>query len=56
MLRYFNLVGAHDSGLIGETPAGVPNYLMPYLVYVAKGELNTLSVVEVITRPLMERG
>lgn len=43
-LRYFNPVGAHDSGLIGEDPAGVPNNLMPYLAQVATGELPHLNV------------
>ncbi len=44
ILRYFNPVGAHESGLIGEEPNGVPNNLMPYIVRVAKGELKELSV------------
>ncbi|MDK2761550.1 MAG: UDP-glucose 4-epimerase GalE [Sphingopyxis sp.] len=43
-LRYFNPVGAHDSGLIGENPNGVPNNLMPYISRVAAGRLNELSV------------
>jgi UDP-glucose 4-epimerase len=43
-LRYFNPVGAHDSGLIGENPAGVPNNLMPYLVQVAAGQRKTLTI------------
>jgi UDP-glucose 4-epimerase len=37
LLRYFNPVGAHESGLIGEVPTGVPNNLMPYITQVAKG-------------------
>jgi UDP-glucose 4-epimerase len=37
LLRYFNPVGAHESGLIGEVPNGVPNNLMPYITQVAKG-------------------
>ena len=44
LLRYFNPVGAHDSGLIGEAPNGIPNNLMPYISKVAKGELEVLSV------------
>ena len=44
ILRYFNPVGAHESGLIGEEPQGIPNNLMPYIVRVAKGELKELSV------------
>lgn len=43
-LRYFNPVGAHDSGLIGEHPQGVPNNLMPYVVQVASGQRPRLSV------------
>ena len=43
-LRYFNPVGAHESGLIGEDPQGVPNNLMPYMARVAMGELPVLSV------------
>ena len=44
ILRYFNPVGAHESGLIGEEPQGIPNNLMPYIVRVASGELKELSV------------
>jgi UDP-glucose 4-epimerase len=44
LLRYFNPVGAHESGLIGEDPNGIPNNLMPYVTKVAKGELKELSV------------
>lgn len=44
ILRYFNPVGAHKSGLIGEEPQGIPNNLMPYIVRVASGELKELSV------------
>lgn len=43
-LRYFNPVGAHPSSIIGETPRGVPNNLMPYLTQVATGERAHLSV------------
>lgn len=44
VLRYFNPVGAHKSGLIGEDPNGIPNNLMPYIVKVAMGELPYLRV------------
>lgn len=44
ILRYFNPVGAHESGLIGEAPNGVPNNLMPYVTQVAKGKLEKLRV------------
>ncbi len=44
ILRYFNPVGAHESGIIGENPNGVPNNLMPYIQKVAKGELPELSI------------
>lgn len=44
ILRYFNPVGAHISGLIGEDPAGIPNNLMPYIAQVAVGKLACLSV------------
>ena len=43
-LRYFNPIGAHDTGLIGESPKAVPNNLMPYIVKVASGELEKLKV------------
>jgi UDP-glucose 4-epimerase len=43
-LRYFNPVGAHESGLIGENPKGIPNNLMPYLSKVAAGSLPHLNV------------
>ena len=43
-LRYFNPVGAHDSGLIGDDPSGTPGNLMPYLARVATGQLECLSV------------
>lgn len=43
-LRYFNPVGAHPSGLIGEDPKGIPNNLMPYVQQVAAGKLQRLSV------------
>ncbi len=44
LLRYFNPVGAHKSGLIGEAPNGIPNNLMPYVTQVAKGKLDKLRV------------
>ena len=44
ILRYFNPVGAHESGLIGEEPQGIPNNLMPYVARVAAGQLKELSV------------
>lgn len=44
ILRYFNPVGAHKSGLIGECPNGIPNNLMPYITQVAIGKLKQLSV------------
>lgn len=44
ILRYFNPIGAHKSGLIGEEPNGIPNNLMPYIVKVANKELKELNV------------
>lgn len=44
ILRYFNPIGAHSSGLIGEDPNGIPNNLMPYIAQVAVGKLQQLSV------------
>lgn len=44
LLRYFNPIGAHSSGLIGEDPNGIPNNLMPYIAQVAVGKLPVLSV------------
>ena len=44
VLRYFNPIGAHKSGLIGENPNGIPNNLMPYIVRVADRQLEILSV------------
>lgn len=43
-LRYFNPVGAHESGTIGENPSGIPNNLMPYITKVAIGELKEISI------------
>ncbi len=44
LLRYFNPIGAHKSGLIGENPNGIPNNLMPYITQVAVGKLKELGV------------
>lgn len=44
ILRYFNPIGAHESGLIGEDPNGIPNNLMPYITKVATGKLKELSI------------
>ncbi|MEW6370584.1 MAG: UDP-glucose 4-epimerase GalE [Pseudomonadota bacterium] len=44
LLRYFNPVGAHESGLIGEEPSGIPNNLVPYIAQVATGQREKLSV------------
>lgn len=44
LLRYFNPIGAHESGRIGENPNGIPNNLMPYITQVAIGKLKTLGV------------
>ncbi len=44
LLRYFNPVGAHVSGMLGEDPTGIPNNLMPYIAQVASGKLERLSV------------
>ena len=44
VLRYFNPIGAHESGLIGEDPRGIPNNLLPYITKVAIGKLECLSV------------
>lgn len=44
LLRYFNPVGAHESGLIGEDPKGIPNNLTPYIAQVASGKLKQISV------------
>ena len=44
LLRYFNPIGAHESGLIGEDPNGIPNNLLPYIAQVAVGKLPCLSV------------
>lgn len=44
ILRYFNPIGSHKSGLIGEKPNGIPNNIMPYIVRVAKGEYKELTI------------
>ena len=44
LLRYFNPIGAHESGMIGENPNGIPNNLMPYITQVAVGKLKCLGV------------
>lgn len=44
ILRYFNPIGAHESGLIGEVPNGIPNNIMPYILKVASGEYEALTV------------
>lgn len=44
MLRYFNPIGAHESGKIGENPKGIPNNLVPYVAQVAVGKLDCINV------------
>ena len=44
LLRYFNPIGAHESGIIGEEPNGIPNNIMPYIVRVATGEYEELKI------------
>ena len=44
LLRYFNPIGAHESGLIGENPVGIPNNLLPYIMRVAAGKLECVNV------------
>ncbi|MFK4134687.1 UDP-glucose 4-epimerase GalE [Pseudomonas luteola] len=44
LLRYFNPIGAHESGMIGEDPSGIPNNLLPYITQVAIGRLERLSI------------
>ena len=62
MLRYFNPIGAHESGLIGENPNGIPNNLMPYITQVAVGKLDNLgsgqgvSVLEIVNAFMKENG
>jgi len=45
LLRYFNPVGAHESGLIGEAPTGIPNNLMPYITQVASGKIREVKSI-----------
>ena len=49
LLRYFNPIGAHESGMIGETPRGIPNNLVPYIAQVAVGKLDHLNVFSMTT-------
>ena len=51
LLRYFNPIGAHESGLLGESPNGIPNNLMPYIAQVAAGKLNALVYSVMIMIP-----
>ena len=44
LLRYFNPIGAHESGLLGDDPNGIPNNLMPYICHVAAGQLEKLTI------------
>jgi UDP-glucose 4-epimerase len=44
LLRYFNPIGAHPSGLIGEQPRGIPNNLLPYIMHVALGQRASLGI------------
>lgn len=44
LLRYFNPIGAHESGLLGEKPNGIPNNLMPRIIRVAKGEVDAITI------------
>ena len=48
LLRYFNPIGAHKSGTIGENPNGIPNNLMPYITQVAVGKLKELGNIPVV--------
>ena len=52
-LRYFNPIGAHESGLIGEDPLGIPNNLMPFISRVAVGKLEQLAILVTIMKRLM---
>jgi UDP-glucose 4-epimerase len=49
LLRYFNPIGAHESGLIGEDPVGIPNNLMPFVTQVASGKLKSSAYTETTT-------
>ena len=52
LLRYFNPIGAHESGLIGEDPKGIPNNLLPYVAQVAVGKHTLAAVRERVRRRL----
>lgn len=54
LLRYFNPIDAHESGLIGENPNGIPNNLMPYITQTAIGMCKELGIFGKITILLME--
>ena len=54
LLRYFNPIGAHESGRIGEDPNGIPNNLMPYITQVAVGRGRNLVYLVMTTKPTME--
>ncbi len=54
LLRYFNPIGAHESGRIGEDPKGIPNNLMPYISQVAVGKLEKLEYLVMIMIHRME--
>ena len=51
LLRYFNPIGAHPSGLIGEDPKGIPNNLVPYVAQVAVGKLEAVQSLATTTPP-----
>jgi hypothetical protein len=51
ILRYFNPVGAHASGMLGEDPKGIPNNLMPYITKVASGKQPVLKVYSPTLHP-----
>lgn len=53
LLRYFNPIGAHESGRIGEDPQGIPNNLMPYIAQVAVGRRDHLTILVTTTRRRM---
>ena len=55
LLRYFNPIGAHQSGKIGEDPNGIPNNLMPYITQVAVGKREVLVYSATIMILLMEQ-
>ncbi len=54
LLRYFNPIGAHESGLIGEDPSGIPNNLMPYITQTALGSARRSTSSETTTRRTTE--